>query len=97
MKERTGAGKDTEKQRRKSIKKWRRKVVQEKEEYREAERKQDKKKRRRRKRKGNGEMGKGQVSADDSHGKGRKENYGRKRTHFTFQRGSERRNGAVKK
>ena len=58
MKERTGAGKDTEKQRRKSIKKWRRKAVQEKEEYGEAERKQDKKKRRRRKRKGNGEMGK---------------------------------------
>ena len=59
MKERTGAGKDTEKQRSKSIKNWRRKAVQEKEEYREAERKQDKKKRRRRKRKGNGEMDKG--------------------------------------
>lgn len=59
MKERTGAGKNTKRKNGKSIKKWRRKAVQEKEEYREAERKQDKKKRRRRKRKGNGEMGKG--------------------------------------
>lgn len=59
MKERIGAGKDTERQSGKSIKKWRRKAVQEKEEYREAERKPDKKKLRRRTRKGNGEMGKG--------------------------------------
>ena len=44
MKERTGAGKNTKRQNGKSIKKWRRKAVQEKEEYREAERKPDKKK-----------------------------------------------------
>lgn len=44
MKERIGAWKDTERQSGKSIKQWRRKAVQEKEEYREAERKPDKKK-----------------------------------------------------
>ena len=43
MKERIGVGKDTEGQSGKSIKKRRRKAVQEKEEYREAERKPERK------------------------------------------------------